>query len=109
MMCISGSCTERKLPPRSPVNCSSLQSGGSLEDSVVRPTIVFIEKLNLIFGHGSVRSSFRIVQRLSCEVVERVGEQGEHEDTDPVLMEPVVLAEAWDGLVGGGLVELGAD
>jgi hypothetical protein len=55
------------------------------------------------------RQSNLAPQRLPSEVVQRVGEEGEHEDADPVMVEWVVVAEAGDGAIGGGFVELDAD
>jgi len=50
-----------------------------------------------------------MIKGFSGEVVERVGEEGEHEDADQVVVKGVVFAEAGDGAVGGGLVELDTD
>ena len=58
--------------------------------------------------HNFFRKSNLAPERLPCEVVERVGEEGEHEDADDVVVEWVVVAEAWDGAIGGGFVELDA-
>ena len=49
------------------------------------------------------------VERLAREVVERVGEQGEHEDADPIVMQRVVIAEPGNGAIGGRLVEFDGD
>src|SRR5665213_2357672 len=52
---------------------------------------------------GLARRLF-FIQRLSGEVEEREGQQREHDDADPVVVEGVVVAEAREHLVGGGFV-----
>ena len=66
---------------------------------------IFLRDTSLGMSDGSVSG----VEGFSGEVVEAEGEQGEHEDADPVVVEGVVVAEAGDGAVGGGFVELDAD
>ena len=53
--------------------------------------------------------SLGLVEWFAGEVVERVSEEREHEDADPVVVERVVFVEAGDGPVGGGFVELHGD
>src|SRR6185369_16205672 len=51
IMWTSVSRTEPKLPPRSCVNCSELSRRGGLQNPVVRPAVVFVDQLNIIFCH----------------------------------------------------------
>ena len=59
-------------------------------------------------GISLLCSSF-CLQGLSGEVVEREGEESEHDDADQVVMQGVVVAEAGNGAMGGGFVEFDAD
>ena len=49
------------------------------------------------------------VEGFAGEVVKAVGESGEHQDGDPVVVEGVLRGELEDLLVGCGFVELDAD
>src|ERR1700730_6746905 len=58
------------------------------------------------------RCSYRLflgLQGFSGEVVEREGEEGEHDDADQHVVQRVVVAEAGEGTVGGGFVEFDAN
>lgn len=52
----------------------------------------FLERLILFHG-------------FSCEVVETEGQQGEHQDADPVVVEGIVVAEVRKDFVCGSFVE----